>query len=87
MRTFTTKRCAELLYDDDFRSNGNPEVVVVENASGTIKIEATNLEIGNFEAEMALPIESDVIADDIADLLVEHLNLEGHLAAPLEEAP
>jgi hypothetical protein len=40
MQTFTTKGATDLLYADDFRSNGCPDVWCIQNESGTVELEA-----------------------------------------------
>ena len=36
MQTYTTKRATDLLYADDFRSNGCPDIWCLQNESGTL---------------------------------------------------
>jgi hypothetical protein len=86
MTTYTTKSCTELLYSDDYRSNGNPDVVVVENESATVQVEATASEIEAFEASSSIPIDSDVLPDEVIDQLVEFLNLERFLDLPISDS-
>ena len=75
MQTFTTKRATHLLYTDDFRSVGCPDVCVLENESGTIELEALTGEVQTTLEKLELGIDSDVIPDEVMIALIEHLNL------------
>ena len=48
MIRYTTKEAGRLLYSDDARSNGCPEVCVIENESKTFEVEATISEMDAF---------------------------------------
>jgi hypothetical protein len=74
MQTFTTKGATDLLYADDFRSNGCPDVWVVLNESGTIELEALTEEIESAGRELEIEIGSDIIPDECMVSLIEHLN-------------
>ena len=83
MQTFTTKGATDLLYADDFRSNGCPEVWCLQNESGTIELEALTEEIETAANELEIKIDSDVIPDDQMTSLIEQLNLSQALDVPL----
>jgi len=83
MQTFTTKRATDLLYADDFRSNGCPDVWVLQNESGSIELEALTEEIESAANELEIEIDSDVIPDDQMTALVEHLNSSCILDVPV----
>lgn len=74
MQTFTTKGATDLLYADDFRSNGCPDVWVLVNESGNIELEALTEEIETALELFELDIEGDTIPDEVMTSLVEHLN-------------
>jgi hypothetical protein len=79
MKTFTTKAATNLLYADYARSNGCPDVWVLQNASGSAELEATTAEIEEFQANTSTSVESDLITDDVMDSLIEFLNLNRKL--------
>lgn len=83
MITFTTKEAGKLLYSDDARSNGCPDVCFFENESKTFEVEATISEIEAFEQEMGVQVDSDVIPDSLLDSLVEFLNVNRLLDKPI----
>ena len=83
MQIFTTKGAAELLYEDDFRSNGCPDVWCLQNESGTIELEATTEEVQSALVELQLDIDSDVVSDGVMSALVEHLNSTRALDVPV----
>jgi hypothetical protein len=74
MQTFTTKGATDLLYADDYRSNGCPDVWCLLNESGTIELEATTEEVNSALEELELEIDGDVIPDDVMTSIIEHLN-------------
>jgi hypothetical protein len=74
MQTFTTKGATDILYADDFRSNGCPDVWVLLNESGSIELEALTAEVESALEELELEIDSDVIPDEVMSSLIEHLN-------------
>jgi hypothetical protein len=82
MRTFTTKGATDLLYADDFRSNGCPDVWCLLNESGTIELEATTEEVNSALEELELEIDGDVIPDEVMTALIEHLNSQRALDVP-----
>jgi hypothetical protein len=76
MTTFTTKKAVKLVCRELEQRGRQRDLVVVENESGTIQIEATTDEIEDFEMVGNPPIDSDVIADDLMNKLIEHLQFE-----------
>jgi len=74
MQTYTTKGATDLLYADDFRSNGCPDVCVLLNESGSIELEALTEEVESALEELQLEIDADVIPDEVMSSLIEHLN-------------
>jgi hypothetical protein len=74
MQTFTTKGATDLLYADDFWSNGCPDVWVLLNESGSTELEALTQEIESAAEFLEILIDSDVIADGVMTALIEHLN-------------
>jgi hypothetical protein len=83
MQTFTTRGAADLLYADDFRSNGCPDVWCLQNESNSIELEATIEEVEAALQELELEIDSDVIPDEIMTALIEHLNSARILDVPV----
>jgi hypothetical protein len=76
MQTFTTKEAAKLVCRELEQRGRQSDLVVVENESGTIQIEATIDEIEDFEMVGNPPIDSDVIADELMTTLLSHLEAE-----------
>ena len=83
MQTFTTKGATDLLYADDFRSNGCPDVWVLLNESGSIELEALTEEVESALEALELDIDSDVIPDEVMTSLIEHLNSARQLVVPV----
>ena len=83
MQTFTTKGATDLLYADDFRSNGCPDVWCLQNESGTIELEALTEEIEAAANKLEIEVDSDVIPNDQMTSLIEQLNLSQALDVPL----
>jgi hypothetical protein len=83
MKTFTTKGATDLLYTDDFRSNGCPDVWCLLNESGSIELEATTEEVNSALEELDLEIDGDVIPDEVMTSLIEHLNTTKVLDVPI----
>ncbi len=83
MQTFTTKGATDLLYADDFRSNGCPDVWILLNESETVELEALTEEVESALEELALEIEADVIPDEVMTSLIEHLNTARQLDVPV----
>jgi hypothetical protein len=83
MQTFTTKAFSELPDADEMRSNGpGVEVMILQNESGTIELEATLDEVEKALEELELEIDSDVISDEVMTALIEHLNTARVLDVP-----
>lgn len=76
MKTYTTKKAVKLVCRELEQRGRQSDLVVVENESGTIQIEATTDEIEDFEMVGNPPIDSDVIADDLMTALLGHLEAE-----------
>jgi hypothetical protein len=83
MQTFTTKGATDLLYADDFRSNGCPDVRVLLNESGSVELEALTEEVESALEELELDIDADVIPDEVMTSLIEHLNSARVLDVPV----
>jgi hypothetical protein len=83
MQTFTTKSATDLLYADDFRSNGCPDVWCLLNESGTIELEATTEEVQSTLEELELEVDADVIPDEVMTSLIERLNSARFLDVPV----
>ncbi len=83
MQTFTTKGATDLLYADDYRTNGCPDVWCLINESGTIELEATNEEVQSALEELELEVDADVIPDEVMTSLIEHLNSARVLDLPV----
>ena len=83
MQTFTTKGATDLLYTDDYRSNGCPDVWCLLNESGTIELEATTEEVNSALEELELEIDTDVIPDEVMISLIDHLNSARVLDKPI----
>lgn len=76
MKTFTTKKAVKLVCRELEQRGRQSDLVVVENESGTIQIEATIDEIEDFEMVGNPPIDSDVITDGLMTALLGHLEAE-----------
>lgn len=83
MQTYTTKGATDLLYADDFRSNGCTDVWCLLNETGTIELEATTEEVTAALEDLELEIDSDVIPDEVMTALIEHLNTTRALDVPV----
>ena len=79
MKTYTTKKAGKLVCRELEQRGRQSDLVVVENESGTIQIEATTDEIEDFEMVGNPPIDSDVIADELMTVLLGHLEAENLL--------
>lgn len=76
METYTTKKAVKLVCRELEQRGRQSDLVVVENESGTIQIEATIDEIEDFEMVGNPPIDSDVIPDELMTALLDHLKAE-----------
>jgi len=75
MQTFTTKAFSDLPDANEMRSNGpGVEVMILQNESETIELEALVEEVESALEELELEIDSDVIPDEVMSALIEHLN-------------
>jgi hypothetical protein len=83
MQTFTTKGATDLLYADDFRSNGCPDAWCLLNESRTIELEATTEEVQSAAEALEILIDSDVIPDEVMTALIERLNSQRALDVPV----
>jgi hypothetical protein len=81
MTTHTTTAAVKLVRRELGQRARQLELAVIENESGTIQIEATTDEIEDFERLGNPAIDSDVIADDLMEKLIEHLKAEELLEA------
>jgi|GEM_PF-1577283 len=76
METYTTKKAVKLVCRELEQRGRQSDLVIVENESGTIQIEATTDEIEDFEMVGNPPIDSDVIPDELMTALLDHLKAE-----------
>lgn len=84
MQTFTTKAFSELPDAEEMRSNGpGSDVMILENESGKIQLEATLHEVEAALQELDLEIDSDVITDELMNALIEQLNSARVLDVPV----
>jgi hypothetical protein len=84
MQTFTTKAFSDLPDADEMRSNGpGVEVMILQNESETIELEALNDEVESALEELELTIDSDTIPDEVMTSLIEHLNSTKVLDVPV----
>jgi len=60
MQTFTTKGATDLLYADDYRSNGCPDVWCLLNESGTIELESTTDSVSSARSFSVLGLKKDL---------------------------
>ena len=66
------------------RSNGpGVEVMILQNESETIELEALNDEVESALEELELTIDSDTIPDEVMTSLIEHLNSARVLDVPV----
>ena len=84
MQTFTTKAFSDLPNADEMRSNGpSSDMMILQNESGKIQLEATLDEVEAAMEELELEIDSDVIPDEVMTSLIEHLNTSRVLDVPI----
>lgn len=86
MKTYTTKKAVKLVCRELEQRGRQSDLVIVENESGTIQIEATIDEIEDFEMVGNPAIDSDVISDELMTALLSHLEAE-KLLENAESAP
>jgi hypothetical protein len=84
MQTFTTKAFSELPDADEMRSNGpSDDVMILQNESNSVELEATLDEIESAAEELEIEIDSDVIPDEVMNALIEHFNSTRVLDVPI----
>ena len=76
MKTYTTKKAVKLVCRELEQRGRQSDLVIVENESGTIQIEATLDEIEDFEMVGNPPINSDIIPGELMTALLDHLKAE-----------
>ena len=79
MKTFTTKGYLDLPDEDEMRSNGCSDVLVIENESGTVQVQMTQDEL----EETGIEVDSEVVTDELMDKVVAALIEEGLLEQPI----
>ncbi len=79
MKTLTTKAAVKALKKELGERARQMDLVVVENESGTVQAEATTDQIEDFERIEGKVVDSDVIADQLMDEVVEFLRRENLL--------
>ncbi len=79
MKTLTTKAAVKALKRELGERARQMDLVVVENESGTVQVEATTDQIEDFERMESKVVDSDVISDQLMDALVEFLRRENLL--------
>ena len=79
METFTTKGYLDLPDEDEMRSNGCSDVLVLENESGTVQVQMTQDEL----EETGIEVDSEVVTDELMDKVVAALIEEGLLEQPI----
>lgn len=75
MKTLSTKGYLDLPDEDEMRSNGCSDLVVLENESGTVQVQMTQDEL----EETEIDVDSDVVTDDLMEKIVVALTEEGLL--------
>jgi hypothetical protein len=75
MKTFTTKGYLDLPDEDEMRSNGCSDVVVLENESGTIQVQMNQDEL----EETGIEVDSEVVTDELMDKVLAALIEDGLL--------
>jgi hypothetical protein len=79
VKTLTTKAAVKALKKELGERARQMDLVVVENESGTVQAEATTDQIEDFERIEGKVVDSDVIADQLMDEVVEFLRRENLL--------
>jgi hypothetical protein len=79
MKIFSTRGYLELPEEDEMRSNGCIELVVLENESGTIQVQMTVDELDC----TGIDVDGDVISDEVMTKMVASLVDEGFLEQPI----
>jgi hypothetical protein len=73
VKILTTKSAVKALKKELGERARQMDLAVVENESGTLQVEATTDQIEDFERIEGKVVDSDVIADQLMDELVEFL--------------
>jgi hypothetical protein len=76
MKTLSTKNSVKYLKKELSKRERQSNLVVLENESGTLKLECTIDEIEEFERMKGTTIESDIIDDQLMDKIVEFFQYE-----------
>jgi len=85
MELYTTKAYSLLPDADEMRSNGSPhQVIVLQNESENVELEAVLSEVESFQEETGISIDSDVIDDEVMSALIEYLNTNRFLDLPVK---
>ncbi len=79
MKTLTTKSAVKALKKELGERARQMDLVVVENESGTVQVEATTDQIEDFERIEDKVLDSDVISDQLMNELVDFLRRENLL--------
>ncbi|NBX72804.1 MAG: hypothetical protein EBQ89_00705 [Alphaproteobacteria bacterium] len=79
MKTLTTKAAVKALKRELGERARQMDLVVVENESGTVQVEATPDQIEDFERIEDKVLDSDVISDQLMEELVDFLRRENLL--------
>jgi hypothetical protein len=79
MRSHTTKESAKLVQRELSERARQLSLVVLQNESGTVQVEATTDEVDDFERAGNRVVESDVMSDELMDALVAYLKREALL--------
>jgi hypothetical protein len=75
MKIFSTRGYLELPEEDEMRSNGCSELVVLENESGTLQVQMTVDEL----EEAGIDVDGDVVSDEVMNKVIASLVEEGFL--------
>lgn len=79
MKTYTTKDSSGLVKRELACRERQQGLVVIENESGTVQVEATTDEIDDFERLGNPAVDSDVVSDELMEKLVDYLKQESLL--------
>jgi len=74
VKTFATKGATEILYAEDFRSNGCPNVWLLKNESRSIELDALFEEVESAIQELEIEVDSDVTSDAVMASMIGQLN-------------
>jgi hypothetical protein len=76
---YTTTKSAEIVLRELSERERQQGLMVIENESGTVQVEATTDEIDDFERLGNPAVDSDVVSDELMEKLVDHLKQESLL--------